>query len=137
MECVCVADGATVELFGECAAPEITTFIAVDGGDCFSIGVDATGAVFGWGSGFYGELTEHREPLVENGTSSADASSSLSPTVTAASATDLPPTYVRTLVVPVQLSVPEKCLKVACGTNHVLAISQEGSTSSVLRSKLL
>lgn len=117
MKCVCVAheDGdASVSLFGECAAPSDTEFVAVDGGESFSIGIDVHGAVIGWGSAFYGELGSFEAAPAAN---DADAESEGSTEQRRSS---------RTLVLPARIAVPEKCVGVTCGTNHALVVSQSG-----------
>ncbi|TYZ64694.1 hypothetical protein PybrP1_011047 [[Pythium] brassicae (nom. inval.)] len=90
MQCI-AADGdddVAVDLFGECAAPVSTTFVSVDGGDGFSMAVDASGVVVGWGSAFYGELAE--------------------------SPTDEPRrAHVHVRVPPIRIAVPEQCVQVA------------------------
>ncbi|GMF49997.1 unnamed protein product [Phytophthora fragariaefolia] len=89
MECACVpvrgagGDGR----FGECLAPAARAFVAVDGGDTFTVGVAAvSGEVVGWGTAFYGELP--------------------GPSAVA--------------------DVGERCRAVACGSNHVLALTVSG-----------
>ncbi|CAH0494034.1 unnamed protein product [Peronospora farinosa] len=82
MECVCVS--ASDGLFGECVSPTDRTFVAVDGGDTFTIGILAdSGEVVGWGRAFYGELPE-------------------------------------------ELVHMKQCKAVACGSNHVLALTDSG-----------
>ncbi|KAI9999111.1 hypothetical protein PInf_003797 [Phytophthora infestans] len=58
MECRCVSVSADGNgLFNECVSPTDLTFVAVDGGDTFTIGVLAgSGEVVGWGRAFYSEL---------------------------------------------------------------------------------
>ncbi|KAI9922521.1 hypothetical protein PsorP6_000429 [Peronosclerospora sorghi] len=59
MECLCIFATTSDGLFGECDAPTDCAFVAVDGGDTFTIGIAAgTGDVVGWGQAFYGELAE-------------------------------------------------------------------------------
>ncbi|KAG3249122.1 hypothetical protein PI124_g6219 [Phytophthora idaei] len=95
MECRCVSVSANGnELFGECVSPTDRTFVAVDGGDTFTIGVLAdSGEVVGWGRAFYGELPD--DPGLQK-----DAL--------------------------MKLGVPERCKAVACGSNHVLALTDSG-----------
>ena len=83
MECVCVAiTSPNNGVFDECISPVIQTFVAVDGGDTFTIGLVApSGDVVGWGRAFYGELPT--KPV-------------------------------------------EQCQSVACGSNHVLALTVTG-----------
>uniref|UniRef100_M4C452 RCC1-like domain-containing protein n=1 Tax=Hyaloperonospora arabidopsidis (strain Emoy2) TaxID=559515 RepID=M4C452_HYAAE len=86
MECVCVAiTSPNNGVFDECISPVIQTFVAVDGGDTFTIGLVApSGDVVGWGRAFYGELPT--KPV-------------------------------------------EQCQSVACGSNHVLALTVTGQFS--------
>lgn len=82
MECRGVS--AELGLFGTCITPGGRAFIAVDGGDTFTIGIEAhRREVIGWGRAFYGELPER----------------------------------------PLRL---EQCKAVACGSNHVLVVTDAG-----------
>ncbi|KAL3667477.1 hypothetical protein V7S43_007700 [Phytophthora oleae] len=61
MECRCFPLHGLVTagngLFNECVSPTGRTFVTVDGGDTFTIGVVAdSGELVGWGRAFYGEL---------------------------------------------------------------------------------
>ncbi|KUF83743.1 E3 ubiquitin-protein ligase HERC4 [Phytophthora nicotianae] len=68
MECRCVSISANGNgLFSECVSPTDLKFVAVDGGDTFTIGVLAdSGEVVGWGKAFYGERPdEHKNVPVK------------------------------------------------------------------------
>lgn len=99
MRCIGIAAHAADAggLFGECCGPADRELLAVDGGDTFTVAVDAAGRAVGWGSAFYGELgaDNHDQPSVQ-----------------------LPPT---------DLDVPVPCVSVACGRNHVLTLSAAGA----------
>ncbi|CAI5740081.1 unnamed protein product [Hyaloperonospora brassicae] len=58
MECVCISAARSRHgVFDECISPVSQTFVAVDGGDTFTIGIASPrGDVVGWGRAFYGEL---------------------------------------------------------------------------------
>ncbi|KAE9331612.1 hypothetical protein PF008_g15344 [Phytophthora fragariae] len=94
MDCKCLPVGSVdggAGLFEECLSPTDLAFVAVDGGDTFTVGVLAdSGEVVGWGRAFYGEL-----PAVED----AEVK---------------------------KLQVSERCRAVACGSNHVLALTDSG-----------
>ncbi|EGZ26227.1 hypothetical protein PHYSODRAFT_486876 [Phytophthora sojae] len=97
MECKCLPVGSDdvvgAGLFGECLSPPDLAFVAVDGGDTFTVGVVAdSGEVVGWGRAFYGELPA--DSAVGKGV--------------------------------VTLQVSERCSAVACGSNHVLALTDSG-----------
>ncbi|KAG6612606.1 E3 ubiquitin-protein ligase HERC4 [Phytophthora cinnamomi] len=69
MDCRCLPVGCASDggagLFGECLAPTDRLFVAVDGGDTFTVGVVAgSGEVVGWGCAFYGELPAVGNALV-------------------------------------------------------------------------
>lgn len=104
MRCIGIAAQAadTGGLFGECYGPTDCEFQAVDGGDTFTVAVDAHGRIVGWGSAFYGEL----------GTKDRDKP--------------------RSQQSPTQLDVPVPCVSVACGRNHVLALSASGKVFSAV-----
>lgn len=145
MDCVAVdhaneaARGGARGLFGECAAPTAARLVDVAGGDCFSIAVDENGAVLGWGSAFYGELLTAQDqedneevPAVNAATTEKQATrqhtiASRESDCNSGGASEAPITaHVRTLLLPTQLAVPEKCVRVACGGNHVLIITHQG-----------
>lgn len=107
MQCIAVNgdDDANYDFFGECAASAATKFVSVGGGDGFSIAVDTSGAVVGWGSAFYGELAENPEHEDRQMLHAA---------------------HVRVRVPATRMAVPEQCVQVACGLSHVVVVSQTG-----------
>ncbi|GMF32093.1 unnamed protein product [Phytophthora lilii] len=103
MKCRCVpVQGAENGLFGECVSPADLSFVTVDGGDTFTVGIMAGGEAVAWGRGFYGEVP------AEDGTESA----------------------VKNAQAPVQLKLPEPCQAVACGSNHGLALTDSGRVAA-------
>jgi alpha-tubulin suppressor-like RCC1 family protein len=86
------------DLFGENGASDSRDFVSVDGGESFSVGVTQAGDIVGWGSSFHGEL----------GHDEGDQ-----------------PQRIRSL--PVTIHMPTKCLLVACGLHHVLALDVNGT----------
>lgn len=87
-------------LFGEREAPTRRALVDVGGGDTFAVGVDRGGRVVRWGRALYGELGEGEENEVD------------------------PRACVR------ELAVPMDCAHVACGQNHVLAVSRDGTVNA-------